>query len=125
MIVGFGIDFVNTSRVEGLLERHQERAALRLFTAAERAVCDHRARPYECYAARFAAKEAFLKALRTGLTDGIRWHDIEVLVGEAGQPRLVVTGHAERRLRDIGGQRIHVTFSHDGGAAVAAVVIES
>jgi holo-[acyl-carrier protein] synthase len=125
MIVGLGIDRVQISRMEKLLKRHAERAAKRLFTAEERAVCERRARPAECFAARFAAKEAFLKAIGTGLSDGIRWCDVEVVVTETGGPRLIASGPAEARLGEIGGARTHVSFSHEGGAAVAVVLIET
>lgn len=125
MIVGFGIDLVEIRRMRALLQRHPERAARRLFTDAERARCEDRARPVECYAARFAAKEAFLKALGTGLSGGIGWHDVEVAVDEAGRPRLVVRGAAAERLEALGGTRTHLSFSHEAGTSVAAVVIEA
>lgn len=106
------------------LERFPERGRERLFTTRERAWCDGRVGVVECFAARFAAKEAFLKALGTGLASGIRWSEVELVAGDGGRPRLEVKGAARERLRAIGGDRVFVSFSHDGGAAVAAVVIE-
>lgn len=108
----------------GLLERFPERGRERLFTPRERAACDARVGAAECFAARFAAKEAFLKAVGTGLASGIRWTEVELVSGDDGRPRLELAGRARERLRTIGGDRVVVSFSHDAGAAVAAVVIE-
>lgn len=126
MIVGVGIDQVEVDRMDGLLSRRPGRAAERLFTSGERTFCEKRSRPAECFAARFAAKEAFLKALGTGLGRGISWHEVEVVVPDGGgRPRLRVTGTAARRLREAGGGSLHVSFTHEAGAATAMVVIES
>lgn len=125
MIVGIGIDQVDVERMEGVLSRRPERAAERLFTAAERRTCRERASPAECFAARFAAKEAFLKALGTGLGRGIAWHEVEVVVPDGGgRPRLRVFGTAARRLREAGGSSVHLSFTHEAGAATAMVVLE-
>lgn len=125
MIVGIGIDQVEVDRMEGLLSRRPERAAERLFTAEERGTCGRRIRPAECFAARFAAKEAFLKALGTGLGRGVSWHEVEVSVPDGGgRPRLRLSGTAARRLREAGGGSVHVSFTHEAGAATAMVVLE-
>lgn len=124
MIVGVGIDLVEVPRVRALLTRFPQRAACRLFTPGERAACERRARPAECYAARFAAKEALLKALGVGLSGGIRWRDIEVRTDESGNPSLELSGRARQALRERGGRRVHLSFTHDGGAAAAVVVVE-
>lgn len=124
MILGLGVDYVRVSRMGSLLDRFPERAPARLFTEKECRRCDGRPDPAECYAARFAAKEAFLKALGTGLAGGISWREMEIRLEERGRPRLAVSGRARRALASRGGTRVHLSFSHDGGAAVAVVVIE-
>lgn len=124
MIVGVGIDQVEVERMDGVLRRHPERAARRLFTAGERDLCGARSHPAECYAARFAAKEALFKALGTGWTRGLRWRDIEVVTDGEGCPELRLRGRAAELMEERGASRVHVSFSHDGGLAVAMVVLE-
>ncbi len=124
MILGIGIDQVETGRIERLLAERPGRAAERLFTPSERAVCESRQRSAECFAARFAAKEAFVKALGTGLREGVRWTDIEVRTHGNGRPEILVSGPAGRLFRERGGRRIHLSFTHEGGQAVALVVLE-
>ncbi len=125
MIVGLGIDLVDVARMERLLERHPERAPARLFTDEERSHCGGRASPAECLAARFAAKEAFLKALGTGYGTGIAWREIEVRSSPRGRPSLRISGLAARELQRLGGSRVHLSFTHEGGYAVAIVLLES
>ncbi|MFQ5688825.1 MAG: holo-ACP synthase [Gemmatimonadota bacterium] len=124
MIRGIGVDYVAVARVARMLERHGERARMRLFTPAERAACLPKRCEAECLAVRFAAKEAFLKALGTGLADGIRWREMEVVPDARGRPTLSLSGHALRSLRTAGGDRVHLSLTHDGAAAIAFVVIE-
>lgn len=124
MIVGVGIDQVSVERMASLLERRPGRAAGRLFSAGEREACQSRRSPAECFAARFAAKEAFLKAIGFGWAGGIGWHEIEVVTGSNGRPHLRLSGIAAAKLREAGGRRIHLSFTHDGGMAAAVVVIE-
>jgi len=125
MVIGIGIDHARIDRVRSLLDRFPERGRQRLFTDAERQACEGRARASECYAARFAAKEAFVKALGTGLREGIRWTDIEVLTDRTGRPELLLRGAAVRVFRQAGGTRAHVSFTHEGGIAAAVVVLEA
>lgn len=108
-----------------VLDRHPGRAAERLFTPAERAACERRADSASCFAARFAAKEAFLKALGTGLAGGITWHDVSVAAREGGQPAIIASGVAREVLEARGATSVHLSFSHDSGSAVAIVVIEA
>ncbi|MCL7972799.1 MAG: holo-ACP synthase [marine benthic group bacterium] len=124
MIKGIGIDHVRIERVRELLERFPDRARGRLFTAAERRACDGRKRPDECYAARFAAKEAFVKALGTGLREGMRWSHIEVETDASGQPRLRLHDAARSAFRQAGGVSAHLSFTHEAGTAAAIVIIE-
>jgi holo-[acyl-carrier protein] synthase len=130
MIVGFGIDLVEVSRVARLIDggkslRQRERATRfleRCFTAHERAYCDARRDRASRYAARFAAKEAVTKAL--GAPRGLRWTDIEVSRAE-GAPSVKLSGAGKKAARKLGVEAIHVTLSHDGGIAAAAVILES
>lgn len=124
MIVGIGIDQVEVARLRALLERWPERARERLFTRDERRTCDGRACPAECFAARFAAKEACLKALGTGWRGSLSWTEIEVATGEGGRPVLRLSGTVREKARDAGADSLHVSCTHDGGMAAAVVVLE-
>jgi holo-[acyl-carrier protein] synthase len=95
-----------------------------VFTEAERAYCATRPRPAIHYAGRFAAKEAVLKAIRTGWVEGIGWQDIEVELGALGEPSVRLTGGALARAREMGIARIHVSISHTESHAVASAVAE-
>lgn len=124
MIVGIGIDQVEVARLRALLERWPERARRRLFTDGERRTCEGRARPAECYAARFAAKEACLKALGTGWRGSLSWTEIEVATADGGRPVLRLSGTVRETARDVGAESLHVSCTHDGGMAAAVVVLE-
>lgn len=125
MIVGIGIDLCDTSRVRDLYDRYGERFLARLFTPQERERCRNARRLHECLGGRFAAKEATLKALGTGLSNGIRWRDVELVAGESQPPRVALHGRAAEIAARRGVHRIHATITHDGGLAVAVVVFES
>lgn len=122
MIIGVGIDLCPISRMERALSRHAPRFAERVFTPAERAYCEGRARPGEHFAARFAAKEAFLKAL--GVPSGLSWHELEVVTGTGGAPRLRLSGEAARAAQRLGAGRVHLSLTHGGDTAAAVVVAE-
>lgn len=124
MIVGIGIDHVDTGRIDDLFERFGARGERRLFTERELERCRDRPRPAECLAARFAAKEAFVKALGTGL-QGMKWTDIEVRGSEGEPPRLVLHGGARTALEARDGARTHVSLTHEAGSAMAVVILES
>ena len=113
-----GIDIVDIARFEGLLARWP-RLAARLFTDAERAYSAGRPRPGASLAARFAAKEATFKALGDGWPR-VGWHEVEVLSAPGGRPSLVLTGRA---LALAGGGALAVSLAHDGGLAIAQVVL--
>lgn len=125
MIVGIGIDLCDTTRVRDLHERYGERFLARLFTPKEMERCRNGRRLHECYGGRFAAKEATLKALGTGLSNGIKWRDVELVAGESQPPRIVLHGRAAEIAAARGVGRIHATITHDGGLAVAVVIFES
>jgi holo-[acyl-carrier protein] synthase len=123
VIVGIGIDVVAIERMARLVGDgpRSERFLQRCFTARERAYCDARRDRANRYAVRFAAKEAMVKAL--GAPRGVRWTDIEV-AREEGKPRLALSGAAERAARGLEVGNVHLSLSHDGGIAAAAVVLE-
>lgn len=101
------------------------RFAERVFTSAERSYCDAKGEAaFQSYAGRFAAKEAFLKALKTGWRGKITWHDIEILSDESGVPVLNLTGEAKRLIDEIGAVAVHLSISHTAEHAVANVIIE-
>lgn len=127
MILGVGIDHVDAGRIGDLIDRFGERGERRLFTERELARCADRPDPAECLAARFAAKEAFVKALGTGLR-GMKWTDIEVEGSEGEPPRLVLHGGAREAFRrtvgDPAGGHVHVSLTHEAGSATAVVILE-
>jgi holo-[acyl-carrier protein] synthase len=124
MILGIGLDLVEISRLARALDRSGERFLDRVFTATERRDCEGRADAPQGFAARFAAKEACLKAFGTGWSEGLAFRQVEVVRGEGGQPELVLHGPAEARARAMGVRRVHVTLTHQPGVAAAMVVLE-
>ncbi len=125
MIYGIGTDIVATERFQRFIDDGNSALIERLFTPSERSVCERRKDAASCLAARFAAKEAFLKALGTGLRDGISWQEIEVLNNDLGKPELLFSGKAAERLQVTNPAIVHLSLSHDGGSAIAMVVVES
>jgi holo-[acyl-carrier protein] synthase len=125
MIVGTGVDIVETSRIAQALERRGERFSKRLFTSAEIAYCEKFKNRAERYAARFAAKEAAFKALGTGWREGVRWLDVEVTHLPSGKPELRLSGRVEELARELGVARIAVSLSHTDRYAVAQVIFEA
>ena len=124
MIVGTGVDIVETSRIQRVFERHGERFARRLFTQGEIAYCERFKNKAERYAARFAAKEAAFKALGTGWREGIRWLDVEVTHQPSGKPELVLKGRAQELAQILGVTRSAVSISHADHYAMAQVIFE-
>jgi holo-[acyl-carrier protein] synthase len=124
MIVGLGIDLVETERVERILARHGERFERRVFTGAELAECGRRADRIHSLAARFAAKEACLKALGTGWSQGLGFADVEVVCTSDGAPTLRLAGRAAERARELGVEVTHVSLTHQPRTAAAVVVLE-
>lgn len=124
MVRGIGIDIIEIERIAKALERHPERMKKRLYTDEERAYCEARANPLLHYAARFAAKEAFSKAIGTGMAGGFGWKDASVLNKPGGEPHLVLSDAAQERLRARGAVRALVSLSHSATVACAVVVIE-
>lgn len=121
MIVGVGLDVVEVARFAAALARTPA-LATRLFTPAELSLPDGSARPLLSLAARFAAKEAAVKAL--GIPPGLRWHDAEVVVGDRGRPGLRVVGTVAAAADAAGVRFWHLSLSHETGLAAAVVVAE-
>ncbi len=121
MIIGVGIDVVPVERFAESLQRTPGLRD-RLFTAAEQQTPSGTPRTGESLAARFAAKEALIKAL--GGPPGLRWHDAEVIVGENERPHLEVRGTVAAMAADLGITDWHLSLSHDGGMAAAFVLAE-
>jgi holo-[acyl-carrier protein] synthase len=124
MILGLGTDLVELERLAEALGRRGDTLLERLFTARERAALQGDPQLVRRAAARFAAKEAALKALGTGWGQGLSWHDIEVLGGRGQPPSLELGGAALERLRRLGASRAHVTLTHTERLAAATVVLE-
>ncbi len=122
-IVGIGVDLVNIPRMRRIVERWQDRFLDRILTDAEQQIGRTRASPYAFLAGRFAAKEAIMKALGTGWSNGIRWRDIEILHDETGRPRATVEGRAGALIGEAGVTGILVSLSHDGEYAIAEAVL--
>jgi holo-[acyl-carrier protein] synthase len=120
---GVGIDLVQISRMRMVIARWQERFLRRVFTDGEIAYCRARRDPVPHFAARFAAKEAGLKALGTGLRLGIHWRELEV-VRERGQaPTLVLRGRSHEIGRQRGGSRMMLALTHEGDYAMAQALL--
>jgi holo-[acyl-carrier protein] synthase len=124
MIVGLGIDLVEVHRVELALRRHGDRFASRVYTPRELRDCERRADRVLALAARFAAKEACLKAIGTGWARGLAFRQIEVVRGREGGPELRLHGAAADAAKRIGVVATHVSLTHQSTMAAAVVVLE-
>jgi len=124
VIISIGIDIIEVARIREVLLR-TPRFGERVFTPAERKYCDSRGVvSAQHYAARFAAKEAALKALQTGWRGGISWQDVEVSARESGAPYLIFTGHVLTVFEKFGATATHLSISHTSEHAIAQVVLE-
>ena len=122
---GIGIDLVPISRMRQVMERWQERFVERVFTPAEIAYCRARRDPAPHFAARFAAKEAGLKALGTGLRLGISWLELEVTRERGGPPMMILRGRSREIARARGADRMLLALTHDGDYAIAQAMLVS
>ncbi len=122
MILGIGIDITEIQRVAKSIE--SEAFQRKVFTPAELKSCGEIKNSAECLAGKFAAKEAFMKALGAGIRQKVWFAQIEVLNDESGKPYINVSGEAEKRLKQSGAKHVHVSISHSGGMAVAVVILE-
>jgi len=125
LILGHGIDLTETARIARLLDDHAERFIERVFTAAERAYCEAgEANRLERFAARFAAKEAVLKALGTGWSGGIAWTDVEVFKHPTGQPGVTLHGEADRIAQGLGITHWALSLTHTKTHAMASAIAQ-
>jgi holo-[acyl-carrier protein] synthase len=125
MIVGTGIDIAEVPRIRQSIERFGQRFLQRVFTAGEIRYCDSKANRFERYAARFAAKEAAMKALGTGWNHGVRWRDCEVARMPGGRPTLAFHGTAGEFAAKLGVKNVALSITHTAEQAMAQVILES
>ena len=125
MIVGIGIDHAEVDRVRDAIERHGRRFVERIFTPAEIAYAEQKANRYERYAARFAAKEAGMKAIGTGWKHGVRWQDFEVANLPSGRPTLALHGVAAKIADGLSVRNIALSITHTTEQATAIVILET
>ncbi|MDW8131801.1 MAG: holo-ACP synthase, partial [Bryobacterales bacterium] len=122
MIVGCGVDVVEVGRMRRAGERFGRRLLERIFTPAEIAYVERKKNRWERYAARFAAKEAGMKAIGTGLRGGVRWKDFEVSNAASGKPTLRLHGAAGRIASRLGVREVHLSLTHTRDSAAAVVI---
>ena len=120
-VMGIGIDLVDVAR----FRRPSKNLLARLFTAGERRYCDRQAHPEIHYAARFAAKEAVLKALGSGWSGGIAWTDVEIVREEHGGATVKLAGVAATRAKKLKIKSWHVSMTHTSTTAAAVALAES
>jgi holo-[acyl-carrier protein] synthase len=126
MIVGTGVDLCEVARIEKAIQSsHGSRLVERVFTAREIAYAKSKANPYERFAARFAAKEAGMKALGVGWRGGVAWRDFEVTNLPSGRPTLTLHGKAAERAQKLGVANVALSITHTAEQALALVVLES
>jgi holo-[acyl-carrier protein] synthase len=125
MIVGTGIDIAEVERIAQTIARFDGRFKERVFTADEIRYCEAKANKAERYAARFAAKEAGMKAIGTGWSRGVNWRDIEVRRLPGGRPTIAFHGKAAEIFAKLGGVRAHLSITHTKQSAMAYVILES
>jgi holo-[acyl-carrier protein] synthase len=125
MIVGTGIDITEVPRIADAIERYGERFLRRIYTENEISYCDSKANRIERYAARFAAKEAAMKALGTGWNHGVRWRDVEVCRKPGGRPTMAFHGKAAEIFIKLGAVHSALSLSHTAEQAIAQVILES
>jgi holo-[acyl-carrier protein] synthase len=125
LISGLGIDIAEVERIREAIERHGRRFIDRIYTPAEIAYVERKANRYERYAARFAAKEAGMKAIGTGWKRGVRWQDFEVTNLPSGRPTLQLHGKAAAIAAELGVRNIVLSITHTAAEGVAIVILES
>jgi holo-[acyl-carrier protein] synthase len=121
-IIGLGLDVTEISRIQYMLDRYGARFHDRIYTPGEVAYCQRRRDQASSFAARFAAKEASMKALGTGRSRGVLWRDVEV-VRTFGPPQLRFHGGAARRFAEMNGSSAFLTLTHAGELAIAQVIL--
>ena len=124
MIVGTGVDLAEVPRIQASIERFGARFVDRIFTPAEIAYVERKANRYQRYAARFAAKEAGMKAIGTGWKRGVRWQDFEVANLPSGKPTLRLHGVAARVAEKLGVRNVSLSITHTAELGMAHVILE-
>jgi holo-[acyl-carrier protein] synthase len=124
VIIGLGLDIAEVDRIEAAIKNHGAHFLERLFTPTEVSYCERYRNRFERYAARFAVKEAAMKALGTGWSRGVRWRDIEVTREASGKPTLRLAGVALEIADHMGVRNISVSITHSGNLALAQVIFE-
>jgi holo-[acyl-carrier protein] synthase len=124
MIVGTGVDLAEVPRIRASIERFGERFVRRIYTAAEIAYVERKANRYERYAARFAAKEAGMKAIGTGWKRGVTWQDFEVTNLPSGKPTLRFHGVAAQIAARLGVRNVSLSLTHTSELGMAHVILE-
>jgi holo-[acyl-carrier protein] synthase len=124
MIIGTGIDIVKINRIEYLYNKFKDKFLDRVFTKRELDHCRKRKRFFHGLALRFAAKEAFLKSIKTGLRFNLKLTEIEVVNDELGAPSLNLYGAAKTRAQEMKVKKTHLSLSDEGDYAVANVILE-
>ena len=125
MIVGTGIDIAEVPRIEASIERFGNRFLQRIFTDTEIRYCESKANRVERYAARFAAKEAAMKAIGTGWNHGVTWRDVEVRRQPGGRPTIAFHGKAAEFASRLGAVHVALSLSHTKEYAIAQVILEN
>jgi holo-[acyl-carrier protein] synthase len=124
VILGTGIDLAEVSRIRLAVERYGQRFVDRIYTPAEIAYVERKANRFERYAARFAAKEAGMKAIGTGWRRGVTWHDFEVKNLPGGRPTLLLHGEAAKVAAGLGVKRTSLSLTHTSEQGMAFVILE-
>jgi holo-[acyl-carrier protein] synthase len=125
MIIGTGVDIAEVPRIRETIERFGDRFLTRIFTEGEIRYCEGKANKCERYAARFAAKEAGMKALGTGWSRGVRWRDIEVVRPRGQRPTIQFHGQAATIAAKLGTKNINLSITHTSEQALAHVILEN
>ncbi len=125
MILGMGTDLADVTRIQRSLDTYGARFRDRIYTAAEQEHCLRKNSAAESFAVRFAAKEAAMKAIGTGMSGGVRWKDFEVINEASGKPSLVFHGVALERANAMGVKNVVISLTHTAALAFAVVVLES
>ena len=124
MILGTGVDLAEVPRIKASIERYGEKFIRRIYTPAEIAYVERKANKFERYAARFAAKEAGMKAIGTGWRHGVRWQDFEVANLPGGKPTLRLHGVAAQVAAKLGVRSISLSLTHTSEQGMAFVILE-
>jgi len=125
MILGSGVDIAEVPRIRESIERFGDRFLHRIFTDGEIRYCEQKATRFESYAARFAAKEAGMKALGTGWSHGVRWRDIEVVRAKGQRPTIQFHGEAAALAAKLGTKNVALSLTHTSEQALAHVILEN